>query len=192
MVWLINLHNQERFIDVLSVENSGCSVDTANDIMCVSLTELVQAITPLVDWDLHNHEISQSSLSDQEPHDHLVATRSQRHDRQRNVTSVRRNNRVRSQNIIIDPIQDWIGSQIEGQDIPQTIISQLISDHPKYPSGLLVLPTTNKSSPRIVVPRHIQKALVMQAHLDIHHQHYRKVHKLLRPLYYWPKAQNGR
>jgi hypothetical protein len=28
MVWLINLHNQERFIDVLSVENSRCSVDT--------------------------------------------------------------------------------------------------------------------------------------------------------------------
>ncbi len=37
------------------------------------------------------------------------------------------------------------------------------------------------------VNKHIQKALVMQAHLDIHHQHYRKVHKLLRPLYYWPK-----
>ncbi len=167
MVWLINLHNQERFIDVLSVENSGCSVDTVNDIMCASLTELVQEITPLTDWDLHNHEVSSSSLSDQEIHDHLVATRSRRHDRQGNGTSVRRDNRARPQNVIIDPIQSWIGSQTEGQDIPQTIISQLISDHPEYPSGLLVLPTTNKSSPRIVVPRHIQKALVMQAHLDI-------------------------
>jgi hypothetical protein len=65
MVWLINLHDQERFIDVLSVENSGCSVDIVKDIMCASLTNLVQEITPLTDWDLHNHEISQSSLSDQ-------------------------------------------------------------------------------------------------------------------------------
>jgi hypothetical protein len=30
----------------------------------------------------------------------------------------------------------------------------------------------------------------MQAHLDIHHQHYRKVHKLLRSIYYWPSMDS--
>jgi hypothetical protein len=30
----------------------------------------------------------------------------------------------------------------------------------------------------------------MQAHLDIHHQHYHKVHKLLRPIYYWPSMDS--
>jgi hypothetical protein len=33
--------------------------------------------------------------------------------------------------------------------------------------------------------------LVLQAHLDIHHQHYRKVHKMLRPFYYWPGMDAG-
>jgi hypothetical protein len=107
MVWLINLHNQDRFIDVLSIENAGCSVDNVNnDIICASLRDLVQEITPLSVWDLHNHEVLSSSLSDQELHDHLVLTRSKRHDHHGNNTAVRRNNRIRSQNVIIDPIQN--------------------------------------------------------------------------------------
>ncbi len=41
-------------------------------------------------------------------------------------------------------------------------------------------------APRIIVPVDVQKDLVMQAHLDIHHQNHSKVYKLLSPLYYWP------
>jgi hypothetical protein len=77
---------------------------------------------------------------------------------------------------LTQPIQNWIGSQVEDQDIPQTIISQLVSNHPDYPIGLLALPTTNKNLPGIVAPKHIQRESIMQAHLDIHHQHHRKVH----------------
>ncbi len=32
----------------------------------------------------------------------------------------------------------------------------------------------------------MQSNLVLQAHLDIHHQYYRKVHKMLRSSYFWP------
>ena len=63
-------------------------------------------------------------------------------------------------------------------------------DHPGFPAGLLVLATSDKGIPRILVPRHVQYDLVTQAHLDIHHQHYRKVHKLLRPIYYWPSMDD--
>ncbi len=40
--------------------------------------------------------------------------------------------------------------------------------------------------PRIIVPLDVQRDLVLQAHLDIHHQSHTKVYKLLSPLYYWP------
>ena len=72
----------------------------------------------------------------------------------------------------------------------KTIMDQLVENHPDYPNALLVLPTSDKGMPRVLVPRHIQYNLVIQAHLDIHHQHYRKVHKLLRPLYYWPNMDS--
>ncbi len=70
MVGLINLHNQDRFIDVLSMENSGCSNDEINDIMYFSLNELVQETYPLPDWDEHNHAVQSYSCYDQ-----LVQTR---------------------------------------------------------------------------------------------------------------------
>ncbi len=72
--------------------------------------------------------------------------------------------------------------------VPQTIMDRLQSDHPNFPQGMFVLPTDDRRTPRIVVPKYVQHDLVLQAHLDIHHQHYhyRKVHKILRPIYYWP------
>ncbi len=70
-------------------------------------------------------------------------------------------------------------------------MDRLIADHLDYSNGLLVLPTSEKGVPRVLVPRRVQRDLVLQAHLvDIHHQHYRKVHKILRPLYYWPNMDS--
>ncbi len=92
--------------------------------------------------------------------------------------------------ITIDPISNWVGKQLTGQSVPDSLKSQFQSNHPDFPDGLLVLPTSDKGLPRIVVPKYVQRDLVMQAHLDIHHQHYRKVHKLLRPNYYWPSMDS--
>ena len=44
---LINLHDQERFVDVLSAETAGCTFDDASNIMCHSLDSLMQDITDL-------------------------------------------------------------------------------------------------------------------------------------------------
>jgi hypothetical protein len=92
----------------------------------------------------------------------------------------------RRSSVIVDPITNWVGKQLEGQSIPQTIMDRLQSDHPDFPNGMLVLPSDDRRSPRILVLKHVQHDLVVQAHLDIHHQHYRKVHKMLLPIYYWP------
>ena len=70
-------------------------------------------------------------------------------------------------NISVEPIVNWIGTQLEGQFIPKTIEAQLRGDHPGFPAGLLVLATSDKGIPRILVPRHVQYDLVTQAHLDI-------------------------
>ncbi len=93
-------------------------------------------------------------------------------------------------NASVEPIANWIGTQLEGQSIPKTIEAQLRGEHPSFPEWLLVLEISDKGTPRILVPRHFQYDLVTQAHLDIHHQHYRKVHKLLRPIYYWPSMDD--
>ena len=42
----------------------------------------------------------------------------------------------------------------------------------------------NQGAPRIIVPVDVQRDLILQAHLDIHHQNHSKVYKLLSPLYY--------
>ena len=65
-------------------------------------------------------------------------------------------------------------------------MDRLQSNHSNFPSGMLVLPSDDRRLPRILVPKYVQHDLVLQTHLDIHHQHYRKVHKILRPIYYWP------
>ena len=39
---------------------------------------------------------------------------------------------------------------------------------------------------RIIVPVEHQRQLVLDTHVDIHHQGHQKVHHILYPLYYWP------
>jgi hypothetical protein len=69
---------------------------------------------------------------------------------------------------VVDPIVNWIGKQLEGQTVPQTITDRLQSNHTNFPSGILVLPTTDDGRhPRILVPKSVQSNLVLQAHLDI-------------------------
>jgi hypothetical protein len=148
------------------------------EIMQFSIKSLVTELQPLPDWDIHNHQLVY--------HEHLVQTRSgESNGRPTNLRIPRSMN-----NISVEPIANCIGTQLEGQSIPKTIEAQLKRDHPGFPEGLLVLETSDKSTPRILVPRHVQHNLVTQAHLDIHHQHYRKVHKLLRPIYYWPSMDD--
>ena len=50
-VWLINLRDQDRFIDVLSIEAAGCTDNEAHDIMSQSLNSLLQEMGNLPDWD---------------------------------------------------------------------------------------------------------------------------------------------
>ena len=179
-VWLINLNDSTRFVDVLTAEGVGAQDNQIVEIVQSSLDSLISECQPLPDWDIQNNHL--------EHHEHLVQTRSgESNDRPLPV-----NSRIpRSMNnVSVEPIANWIGTQTEGQSIPKTIEAQLRGDHPGFPEGLLVWVTTDKSTPRILVPRHVQYNLVIQAHHDIHHQHYRKVYKLLRPIYYWPSMDD--
>ncbi len=135
---------------------------------------------PLPDWDVHNHQLVH--------HEHLVQTRSGEGNARPPPVSSRIPRCMN--NASVEPIANWIGTQLESQSIPKTLEVQLRGDHPGFPEGLLVLVTSDKVTPRILVPRHVQYDLVTQAHLDIHHQHYRKVHKLLRPIYCWPSMND--
>ena len=181
------MRDKDRFIDVLSIEAAGCTNNEAHDIMSQSLNSLLQEMGNLPDWDFHNHSIGiMSSQNAMKTHDLLVQTRTN----QRSRSGSNRTKRRRINYIRVEPIQNWIGTQLLEQNIPKTIMDRLVENHPDYPNGLLVLPTSDKGMPRVLVPRHIQYNLVIQAHLDIHHQHYRKVHKLLRPLYYWPNMDS--
>ena len=76
--WLINLHDQKRFVDVLSAETAGCTIGEARNIMCQSLNVLLQEITSLPDWDFHNHNIDVMSSQKEQKYDHLVQTRTKR------------------------------------------------------------------------------------------------------------------
>ena len=44
MVWLINLHEQQRFVDDLSFESTGCSLPEVNIIIDQSMNELLQIL----------------------------------------------------------------------------------------------------------------------------------------------------
>ncbi len=167
-----------RFVEVLSAESVGCSLDQAVSTCCVALTDLILGQQPFQDWDIHNYEVSGDQF------EHYVRTRTgkgQAHSATPNKQPLKSKNSV-----VVEPITSWVGKQLDGQIVPQTIKDRLQSSHSSFPSGILVLPSDDGCLPRILVPKSVQSNLVLQAHLDIHHQHYRKVHKMLRPLYYWP------
>ncbi len=98
-------------------------------ICCDSLSNLIIEQQPLPDWD------SDSEQTEGEHVDHLVQTRSSKLTSKR--PTLRRIPHRRS-SVIIDPITNWVGKQLEGQSIPQTIMDRLQSDHPNFPSGMIV------------------------------------------------------
>jgi hypothetical protein len=105
----------------------------------------------------------------------------------RNLGNEQKSSELKYKHITLAPITTWIGKKLLNQKIPKTIKSQIITSHENYPDGLMAVPSSKEGrAPRIIVPVDVQKDLVMQAHLDIHHQNHSKVYKLLSPLYYWP------
>jgi hypothetical protein len=177
-VWIMNLHSHPHFVDVLTSENTGCSIEQVDVLLCQALASLVIDQQELPDWDLHNLRS-----------EHLIQTRSRV-----DITISSNSNRTAATRIrgnrITDPISNWVRKQLLDQNIPDSLQSQFQDNHLDFPSGLLVLPTSDKGIPRIVVPKYVRHDLIVQAHLDIHHQHYRKVHKLLRSIYYWPSMDS--
>ena len=83
-------------------------------------------------------------------------------------------------------IVSWIGKQVTNQSIPVRQVGHLISSLEGYPDGLLAIKNGENGHARIIVPKEYQKQLVIDTHVDIHHQGYQKVHHILYPLYYWP------
>ncbi len=137
-VWLINLGNSTRFIDVLTSDCVGVQDNQIMEIMQFSVNSLVTELQPLPDWDIHNHQLVHR--------EHLVQTRS-RESNGRLPTNLRIPRSMN--NISVESIANWIGTQLEGQSIPKTIEAQLKGDHHGFPEGLLVLETSDKSTPRI-------------------------------------------
>ncbi len=133
-VWLINLGNSARFIDVLTSNCVGVQDNQIMEIMQFSINSLAE-LQPLPDWDIHNHQLVH--------HEHLVQTRSGESNGRLPPTNLRIPPRSSMNNISVEPIANWIGTQSEGQSIPKTIESQLKGDHPGFPEGWLVLETSD-------------------------------------------------
>jgi hypothetical protein len=112
------------------------------EIMLFSVNSLVAELQPLPDWDIHNQQLVH--------HEHLVQTRSGEGNGRPHTTNLRIPRRINS--ISVEPIANWIGTQLEGQSIPSTIKAQLKGNHPGFPEGLLVLQTSDINTPRILVP----------------------------------------
>ncbi len=75
--------------------------------------------------------------------------------------------------IILAPITTWIGKQLINQEISKSLKSQIITSHEKYSDGLMAIPSAKEGgAPRIIVPVDVQRDLILQAHLDIHHQNH--------------------
>ena len=67
-VWLINLSDSTRFIDVLTSDFVGVQDEQIIEIMQFSVNSLITELRPLPDWDIHNQQLVH--------HEHLVQTRS--------------------------------------------------------------------------------------------------------------------
>jgi hypothetical protein len=108
------------------------------------LCHLVAEQQPLHDWEIHNYEISEEQL------EHYVQTRMGKGRTQHTTNNTRS---LKNRNaVVVDPIVNWIGKQLEGQTVPQTIIlDRLQSNHSNFPSGILVLPTDDGRLPRILI-----------------------------------------
>ncbi len=69
-VWLVNLKDHPRFVEILSAESSGCSLEQSIAICCDALCNLIIEQQPLPDWNLDNEQLEGEDV------DHFVQTRS--------------------------------------------------------------------------------------------------------------------
>jgi hypothetical protein len=187
-------------------------LDEVNEIMAQSLESLVLEAVNLPDWESHNQEVEMYAQTRQARLKVLKKSsekelREKKHASKKaalnkgKITDNSVNQSVSGvvedkqefnksstiQSITMAPLTTWIGKQLTNQSIPKSLTRQIITSHEKYPDGLMAIPSIKAGgTPRIIVPLDVQRDLVLQAHLDIHHQNHTKVYKLLSPMYYWP------
>jgi hypothetical protein len=124
-------------VDVLTSNNIDCSDEEIESICCQSISNLVIENQELPDWDIHNLQL-----------EHFVQTRSGDHNNTSSEPALTSSSRgIRGNKISVDPISDWVGKQLSGQNIPDSLQSQFQDNHPDFPDGLLVLPTSAKGLP---------------------------------------------
>ena len=207
--WLLKLRDGSKTTEVLITESIGCDFKEIDTIMSESIEALMLESEYLPDWDEHNKEVetyittrqmqrevenrSSSEESSAKKRNKVISKIKVRREKVRKapLTDTGRTpemgNKSSFQNIILAPITTWIGKQLINQEISKSLKSQIITSHEKYPDGLMAIPSAKEGgAPRIIVPVDVQRDLILQAHLDIHHQNHSKVYKLLSPLYYWP------
>ena len=83
-------------------------------------------------WDFHNIQSEQ-----------FVQTRSGDHSTTSSEPEVATSRGFRVNKILIDPISNWVGKQLSGQSIPDSLQSQFQDYHPDFPEGLLVSSVTD-------------------------------------------------
>ena len=207
----MKIHGEEKMTEVLMSEAVGCILGEVNAVMAQSLESLALESVDLPDWESHNQEVEvyvetrQSRLKAAEKPSTKELGKKSRTSRKassnkKNLTDdvnqsakgvVEKKQEFNKspviQSITMAPVTTWIGKQLTNQSIPKSLKRQIITSHEKYPDGLMAIPPIKEGgTPRIIVPIDVQRDLVLQAHLDIHHQNHSKVYKLLSPLYYWP------
>jgi hypothetical protein len=109
----MNLNSHPRFGDLLTSENTGCSVEQADVLLCQALASLVIDQQELPDWDLHNLQS-----------EHLVQTRSRENTASSSSLNRTATTKIRGNRITIDPISNWVGKQLLDQNIPDSLQSQ--------------------------------------------------------------------
>jgi hypothetical protein len=209
--WLLKLRSVDKLMEVLLTESVGCDSDEITELMAENIETLILESEHLPDWVQHNEEVESyietrnmrlksSPAAGNASSMTTLPKLGVRKSSKKNVTSQstqgpvvsmgneqKGSKELKYNNIILAPITKWVGKQLLNQKIPKTIKSHIITSYEKYPDGLRAVPSHKEGrAPRIIVPADVQKDLVMQAHLDIHHQNHSKVYRLLSPLYYWP------
>ena len=191
----------DKLTEVLLTESVGCDPDEITDLMAESINALIQESVCLPDWVQHNEDVesyietrnmrlkSSSAPINASSATTLPNSGVRRSSKKKitfkspqgpigNLGSEQKSSELKYNHVTLAPITTWIGKQLLNQKIPKTIKSQIITSHENYPDGLMAVPPSKEGrAPRIIVPVDVQKDLVIQAHLDIHHQNHSKVYK---------------
>jgi hypothetical protein len=200
--WLLKLRDVDKLTEVLLTESVGCSSDEITNMMSESINTLIQESKCLPDWLQHYQDVESyietrnlrlklSSAPGNASSATTLPNPGVRRSSKKKVTfqssqspagnignEQKGSTELKYNNITLDPITIWVGKQLVNQKIPKTIKAQIITSYEKYPDGLMAVPSPKEGkAPRIIVPMDVQKDLVMQAHLDIHHQNHSKVYK---------------